>query len=380
VSGVRALAAIGLLALGATPAAAQRYWRDTLYPFIYYTSIDDLWVGGHYGWTSPLSYIDRPERWHASVSGDVSFSTTGSYRLIGLVDFPAWWDGWRAAFAVAGVRANRLGYFGLGNETPYEPDSIRSGARYFYAVSRSTQQVRASVQRRIVGRLRALARGVYEHTSYRILPGENVFRTDLAAGSIDSSQLKFSDLTGQVGIVFDLRDNELDPHRGLIVEALVGGGDGYSRHTAHARGYVQPFERLTVAARVAVEAMPGTPPLAPLTEMESSERPFVTLGGYYSLRGYYDGRFAGPGKLLGGLEARYSLLWAPSVLEVKLVGFYDVGRVFGQGEDVRLTTDGLHHGGGGELAARFGRNTLIVLGVGAGAEGAQFLFGTTWSY
>jgi hypothetical protein len=189
VSGVRALAAIGLLALGATPAAAQRYWRDTLYPFIYYTSIDDLWVGGHYGWTSPLSYIDRPERWHASVSGDVSFSTTGSYRLIGLVDFPAWWDGWRAAFAVAGVRANRLGYFGLGNETPYEPDSIRSGARYFYAVSRSTQQVRASVQRRIVGRLRALARGVYEHTSYRILPGENVFRTDLAAGSIDSSQL-----------------------------------------------------------------------------------------------------------------------------------------------------------------------------------------------
>jgi outer membrane protein assembly factor BamA len=114
--------------------------------------------------------------------------------------------------------------------------------------------------------------------------------------------------------------------------------------------------------------------------MESSERPFVTLGGYYSLRGYYDGRFAGPGKLLGGLEARYSLLWAPSVLEVKLVGFYDVGRVFGQGEDVRFTTDGLHHGGGGELAARFGRNTLIVLGVGAGAEGAQFLFGTTWSY
>ena len=83
---------------------------------------------------------------------------------------------------------------------------------------------------------------------------------------------------------------------------------------------------------------------------------------------------------VGGIEARYALLWAPSVLEVKLVGFYDVGRVFGPGEEVALTTTGLHHGGGGEVMARFGRNTVIVLGMGFGAEGSQFLFGTTWSY
>ena len=59
---------------------------------------------------------------------------------------------------------------------------------------------------------------------------------------------------------------------------------------------------------------------------------------------------------------------------------YDVGRVFGPGEEVALTTTGLHHGGGGEVMARFGRNTVIVLGMGFGAEGSQFLFGTTWSY
>lgn len=379
-SSVRRLLTIALLALGATPLAAQRYWKDTLYPFVYYTSIDEFWFGGHYARFSPIGYVDRPERWNASISGDVSFSTTGSYRLLALADFPAWWDGWRASLAVAGLRANRLGYFGLGNDTPYSPDSVRSGARYFYAVSRTTQQIRATVHRRVVGRLRAFARGVYEHTSYRVLPGTNVFQGDLNAGTIDSAQMKFRDLSGQLGVVFDTRDNELDPHRGVVLEALVGGGDGYRRQTAQARGWVQPFERLTVAARVAVEAMPGDPPLAPLTEMESSERPFVTLGGYYSLRGYYDGRFAGPGKLLGGLEARYALLWAPSVLEAKLVAFYDVGRVFGPGEEVAFTTDGLHHGAGGEIAVRFGRNSLITAGIGFGAEGSQFLFGTTWSY
>jgi outer membrane protein assembly factor BamA len=281
---------------------------------------------------------------------------------------------------MAGVRANRLGYFGLGNETAYFPDSVRSGARYFYSVSRATEQVRATVQRRVVGRLRALAGGMYEHTSYRTLPGANVFRTDLAAGAVDSAQLQFRDVSALVGLVFDTRDNELDPHRGVMLEALLGWGNGYRRQTAQARGFVQPFERLTVAARVAVETMPGDPPLAPLTEMTSSERPFVTLGGYYSLRGYYDGRFAGPGKLLGGVEARYALMWAPSVFEVKLVGFYDVGRVFAPGETVTLTTNGLHHGAGGEVAARFGRNTVIVFGMGFGNEGSQFLFGTTWSY
>ena len=68
------------------------------------------------------------------------------------------------------------------------------------------------------------------------------------------------------------------------------------------------------------------------------------------------------------------------MLEAKLVAFYDVGRVFGPGEEVALTTDGLHHGAGGEIAVRFGRNSLITAGVGFGAEGSQFLFGTTWSY
>ncbi|MGH2608595.1 MAG: hypothetical protein ACRDHF_05845, partial [Tepidiformaceae bacterium] len=84
--------------------------------------------------------------------------------------------------------------------------------------------------------------------------------------------------------------------------------------------------------------------------------------------------------LLGGLEARYALLWAPTILELKLVAFYDAGRVFASGEDVRLTTDDLHHAGGGELALRIGYNSLVVFGAGFSDEGWQILFGTSWSY
>jgi hypothetical protein len=68
------------------------------------------------------------------------------------------------------------------------------------------------------------------------------------------------------------------------------------------------------------------------------------------------------------------------VLEVKLVAFYDWGRVFAAAESVRLTGDGLHRSGGGEVAVALLRNTLIVVGAGRGSEGTRFLFGTTWSY
>jgi hypothetical protein len=68
------------------------------------------------------------------------------------------------------------------------------------------------------------------------------------------------------------------------------------------------------------------------------------------------------------------------VLEVKLVAFYDCGRVFAAGESVRLTGNGLHSSAGGEIAVALVRNTLFVLGAGKGSEGTQLLFGTSWSY
>src|SRR5260370_30387557 len=101
------------------------------------------------------------------------------------------------------------------------------------------------------------------------------------------------------------------------------------------------FGRLVVAGGRGAGGGGGPPPLAAEQEMESSEGPFVALGGYRSLRGFYDGRFTGPGKLIGGLEARYALVWAPSVLELKLVGFYDAGRVFGPGGARPLPNAGL---------------------------------------
>ncbi len=325
--------------------------------------------------------MERPQPALAAVNFDAGASTQGSYAVVVDAQAPAWWDGWRAGLTLSAARDNRLGYYGLGNDTQYSPDSVDAVGRYFYKVSRSHLAARATIQHRVIGPVRLLAGVAVERTDFRALPGASVFARDLGgAGVLDPTTIPFTDKVVRAGVLIDTRDHEIDPHSGVFVEALFASGTGYTRSTANARLQVHPFERLILAGRLAVEGMGGTPPLAAQQEMETSERAFVAVGGYRSLRGYYDGRFAGRGKLIGGLEARYGLVWAPSVLELKLVAFYDAGRVFGLGEAVRLTTSGLHHSGGGELALRFLRNSLIVVGYGRGSEGGQLLFGTSWSY
>ena len=361
----------------ASPLAAQteanpkHEWVDHLYPYVSYSSIDGFWAAGHYDWSSPMGFAERPEPNFGRVALDAGASTQGSYLIIADAQAPAYWDGWRLGLTLSLARANRLGYYGQGNSTTYNRDST-VGHSYFYRVSRKTAGARFTVQRRVVGRLRVLLGGTLERTAFRVLPGETLYQRDSVG--------PFNDAVARAGVVFDSRDLEADPHRGLFAEALVGRGRGYTRTSATIRAYVHPLERLILAARVAGEKMTGTPPLGAQQRMETSDGPIVALGGYRSLRGYYDARFVGPGKLVGGVEARYGLLWAPRLLEVKLLAFYDAGRVFGPGETVRLTSEGLHKAWGGGVGAALMRNTLVTFFFGKGTEGTLVTFATTWSF
>jgi hypothetical protein len=378
---MRGIAAALLAALAPAVIAAQRgVWVDQLYPYAYYSTIDGFWIAGRYGWFNPMGFTERPEPNFAAIKFDVAASTQGSYLISADAAAPAYWDGWRLALTLTASRANRLGYYGQGNGSPYDADSVTPARPYFYRVSRTTQLARLTVQRRIAGPVRVLAGATLEYTGFRELPGESQFQRDRTAGTIGPGEVPFNDHVLRGGIVVDWRDQEIDPHRGVFVEGLVGRGRGYTRTTAAARVYAHPFEKVMLAGRLTAERMTGSPPVSAQMTMESSEGPLLALGGYRSLRGYYDARFVGPGKIAAGVEVRYALLWAPRLLEVKLVAFYDCGRVFAPGESVRLTSDGLHSSAGGEVAVALVRNTLFVLGVGKGTEGAQLLFGTTWSY
>lgn len=374
------LSALSVLAACAPTLGAQRVWQRTAYPYLYYLTADGLWIGARYARYSPIGFKERPEPNAAAFSLDAAASVQGSYAIVADAQAPALWDGWRVGFTLAVARENRLGFYGLGNDTPPAADSVTATAPYYYQVSRTHGGARFTLERRIAGPLRALAGAAFERTDFRSLPGPSVFRTSVANGVVDSTTIPLNDGVLRVGVVLDTRDNELDPHAGIMVEGLFASGNGYTRTTGVMRAYAHPLTRLVLAGRIAGEDMGGTPPVAAQQWMESSGRPFIAVGGYRSLRGFYDARFLGPAKLLAGAEIRYAVVLSPTVVEVKVVGFYDAGRVFAPGESFRLTTNGLHQAGGLEFFLRALRNGLVVAGVGVSTEGAQLAFGTQWSY
>lgn len=371
-------AVCGAARLAAQQAEVKPYWDFTYTPYGYYSSIDGWWIAGYARVYSPIGFRERPEPNRAAVTLTGGASTQGSYLVELDAQAPALWDGWRFGVTLDALRSNRLGYFGIGNDTRFEPDSNTPFTPYFYRVSRTSDLARMTLQRRIIGPLRLLAGGTLEHTTFRTLPGDGLFARDRAAGIADT--VPWNDAALRAGLVADTRDNELDPHTGILAEALVATAQRYNRATVGVQAYVHPTERIMLAARVLGERMSGGPSVSVMQVIESAERPYIGVGGYRSLRGYYDSRFIGPGKLLGGVELRYALIYFPTVLEVKVVGFYDAGRVFGSGSAFQLTTHDLHSSAGGELMIRFGRNGVLVAGAGFGSDGHQFLFGSSWSY
>src|SRR3989449_1770024 len=235
-----------LLVALATPLAAQtaanpkHEWVDHLYPYVSYSSVDGFWAAGHYDWSSPMGFADRPEPNFGRVAFDAAASTQGSYLVMADAQAPAYWDGWRLGLILSLARANRLGYYGQGNNTGFDRDSTTlPGHSYFYRVSRKTGGARLTVQRRVAGPLRVLVGGTLEHTAFRALPGVTLYQRDSVGG--------YSDAIARGGIVFDSRDLEADPHRGIFAQALVGRGRGYTRTTAPLRGDGPPPQRLILS-------------------------------------------------------------------------------------------------------------------------------------
>src|SRR3989441_5345034 len=206
-----------LLVALASPLAAQteanpkHEWVDHLYPYVSYSSIDGFWAAGHYDWSSPMGFAERPEPNFGRVALDAGASTQGSYLIIADAQAPAYWDGWRLGLSLSLARANRLGYYGQGNNTGFDRDSTTlPGHSYFYRVSRKTGGARLTVQRRVAGPLRVLVGGTLEHTAFRALPGVTLYQRDSVGGGQRALAL--------AGILFLSRPYLADPHPGSFAD------------------------------------------------------------------------------------------------------------------------------------------------------------------
>ena len=388
-----------LLGLLASPGAAQipglpelptfgEDWTYVALPKLYWSGADGMGFGLFYGQVNQLGFDDwdAPEPYRAMVSLDANITTTGTKRLELALRAPKWADGWRFVASLQGRRDARERYFGVGNESTYDK-TLEDDATPFYYRSQNTRwTARGEVQRRIVGGLRILAGVHAEQWRIDTLPGASRLAEDLATGVDPTIGRNTGDVSGRIGLVFDTRNDEPAPTRGVLLEALfsvadsgLAGALSYTRTTVSATGYLPIAARFGVAARVMGESMSGSPRLGSFYRIEASDRPFKGVGGAETHRAIPRHRLVDADKLVANLDLRYEVFAYPTLFRATAVGFLDAARVF-PATDWKLTTSDLAVGGGLGLFLQFFRTGVLGTTAGIGSDGLVFNFHTWWPF
>ncbi len=363
-------------------------WVDFSYPKLFWGSREGLTVGLYYAQVRPFGYDDwdSPPPFRGSVSLDGQISTSGSKRLAVELWFPQMADGWRFALSLVAQRRARQNYFGIGNDTPGEVDSLKDGQPHYFRSDSRRQFLRGEIQRRIIGPVRILGGFHLEGSRADTLSGASLLANDASGGVDPTIGSNVFDASLRVGLVIDLRDDEVGPRRGALIQAIysaadaaVAGDVSYTRTTLSAAGYVPLGPRIVVTARVLGQTMGGTPRLGSLYVIESGDRPTFGLGGAGSHRALPDRRLLGPDKLLTNFDVRVDAFTIPTLATFTVVGFFDTGRVFEQGR-LKLTTEDLKVGGGGGLMLRIGRAGVLGGTWGVGPDGLVSQFHVKWTY
>lgn len=185
------------------------------------------------------------------------------------------------------------------------------------------------------------------------------------------------------GIIYDSRDNEPAPNRGIWTDllaewytGLLGSDNEFVRLTFTDRRYWQIQPRLVYANRIMVERVFGEAPFTMLYPFGSSFRADEGLGGYRTIRGAFKNRYIGTSKLLLNLELRYRLLdfkIGKNDFYLATNGFFDCGRVWHK-QDKKGGLSNLHAGKGIGLHLAWNENFIVYADMGFSKEAGSQLY------
>lgn len=362
--------------LNAREEPAERTpWRTSYFPYITGGTNDGPVLAFRVHHFQPAEY-EAPVTTNAAFTADAGITPRGGRQVTVRFRAPRLWKNWRLSSLAAAVREVRFGYFGLGNGTVKDDNTVTPQQPFLYRVRRARYGGKVEVTRRLRGPLQAAVQANVEWTRFTTLPGPSLFKTDFGP------ELKESDVSGRVALVYDTRDNEYNTHKGLLLEAgaqVGSGGDGYTRLYTVLRGYLPLREGTVAAARLAASGIGGRPTLNARLYVPTWENQIPVLGGQYSHRSFDTGRFAGKHLILGNFEVRHDLLAFGDLGAITLLAFLDAGRVFEQ-ESFKLTTDGVKVGGGGGLGLRILRSSIFAFNFAGGPDGFNFSVGSGWMF
>lgn len=368
---IRRLPQLLLLLGAATPLAAQNRWLSNYYPYIASSPNTFPLLGARYDYRRDAEW-DDPWLSDGSLAATLAFGFNGSKMATVVYRAPGLWEDWRLYAEAYGVKDSRMGYYGIGNDSPYDA-AIEEGNSLYYLVRRGRLGGRAEVTRRVAGHLEAAVGGGAVATQFTALPAPTLFGTQV--GDTVNQQ----DYTGSLRLIYDTRDREYNPNKGALLQ--LGGlvGNAYTRFVGDFRGFVHPYYNTVVAGRITAVSTGGAPPLSSAYELELWEESRFQYGGQETNRGLAGGRFIDADQLSASLEVRQTILDVGDFGGAGVIAFLDVGRVFPQG-GLSLTTDGMAVGWGGGLLFRALKAGIMTLNFAGGPDGYVFSANTGWSF
>lgn len=315
-----------------------------------------------------------------TVQPAVFLTTRGRWDVTLFFDAPSLLPaGWRVSAFLGGQRQLATPFYGLGNDSAYDPSLESQDNPYFYRFGRTQQQAVVHVQRSLgASNLRVLLGAGMGHAS--VVPVPEGKGTTLVAELLgDDAESPDGWLNFvRAGVIWDTRDRETGPTRGSWSEVLIqrvskslGSVASYTRWTVTDRRYVPIGSRLTFANRLLLQGISGDAPFYDLSAVQTSFKQQEGLGGAQSIRGVLKNRFVGKGMLIWNAELRWRLRdfdMLGRAAHLVVSGFVDSGRVWEDGVVLSELTSDLHHGFGGGVRLGLGDNFVVAADIGFSDE------------
>jgi outer membrane protein assembly factor BamA len=358
-------------------AAPTPMW---FYALPYPTYDSDEGLAGHLiaGWRT--SSNRRPPPVSKLIGVDARIATSGTRGALFSYDAPGRWKDWRLLGIVGAERLQRVPFYGLGNSATIS-DSFPT-SYYRYSLLRTTAL--ATVQRRISGPLRGHLAVQFRHYKARPLEDSTLFADLLAAGTADTNSR--DNIEVRAGLLYDTRDEEASPTKGVFVEAMAAravSGFDYTRYLLSAREFIRfgDLEQWVLGLRQSAEIAQGTVPVFISYERLTTWYPEDGFGGPTSFRLHSIGRFLAPNRAVFSVDLRHKYYDAPiptSPVRLWLLGFVDAGRLWNEGEDPSVRN--WHWSSGVGARIQLSKSTIIGFDVGAKDGGFGFGMGTSFAF
>jgi len=237
-----------------------------------------------------------------------------------------------------------------------------------------------SKMRAIVG-FRFASMGLYTFNGNSLLQNDFISGNVLGLGRTTVSML-------QAGVVYDTRDLESDPSRGVFAEVTnelslqaLGSNYNFNKVFVHAKVFQRllpsVFKKLIFSARVGVAALNGNAPVYEYMEEWGSEGGvYDVVGGRFALRGYKQARFLANYLDFVNIELRARLtqfVLLKQHIALGAVPFFDAG---GVGDKFLHLTYGTNYRYAEGLGLRiaWNVNTILRFDYAISQEDHQFFF------